>query len=115
MERASTEYGIVFIFHWCVGIAVFLASTVAVSACAAYATFPMAEQSIPPLSSAANLFGGSEQSSMLANVQLNGVIRSNSSKESIVIIATDGGPSRALRLNSKSCRALWSNPSIHAV
>lgn len=63
--------------------------------------FPMAEQSIPPLSSAANLFGGSEQSSMLANVQLNGVIRSNSSKESIVIIATDGGPSRALRLNSE--------------
>ena len=63
--------------------------------------FPMAEQSIPPLSSAANLFGGSEQSSMLANVQLNGVIRSNSSKDSIVIIATDGGPSRALRLNSE--------------
>ena len=63
--------------------------------------FPMAEQSIPPLSSAANLFGGSEQSSMLANVQLNGEIRSNSSKDSIVIIATDGGPSRALRLNSE--------------
>ena len=63
--------------------------------------FPMAEQSIPPLSSAANVFGGSEQSSMLANVQLNGVIRSNSSKDSIVIIATDGGPSRALRLNSE--------------
>ncbi|CAM8664122.1 Type II secretion system protein GspC, N-terminal [Oxalobacteraceae bacterium] len=63
--------------------------------------FPMAEKSIPPLSSAANLFGGSEQSSMLANVQLNGVIRSNSSKDSIVIIATDGGPSRALRLNSE--------------
>ena len=63
--------------------------------------FPMAEQIIPPLSSAANLFGGSEQSSMLANVQLNGVIRSNSSKDSIVIIATDGGPSRALRLNSE--------------
>ena len=63
--------------------------------------FPMSEQSIPPLSSAANLFGGSEQSSMLANVQLNGVIRSNSSKDSIVIIATDGGPSRALRLNSE--------------
>jgi hypothetical protein len=39
MERAPTEYGIVFIFHWSVGIAVFLASTVAVSACAAYATF----------------------------------------------------------------------------
>ena len=38
---------------------------------------------------------------MLANVQLNGVIRSNSSKDSIVIIATDGGPSRALRLNSE--------------
>ena len=48
---------------------------------------PMAEQKMPPLASAANLFGGSEQSSVLANVQLNGVIRSNSAKESIVIAA----------------------------
>ena len=62
---------------------------------------PMVEQKIPPLASAANLFGGSEQSSVLANVQLNGVIRSNSSKDSIVIIAADGGPSRALRLNAE--------------
>jgi len=62
---------------------------------------PMAEQKMPPLTSAANLFGGSEQSSVLANVQLNGVIRSNSAKDSIVIIATDGGPSRALLLNSE--------------
>jgi general secretion pathway protein C len=63
--------------------------------------FSMAEQSIPPLSSAANLFGGSEQSSVLANVQINGVIRSNSAKDSVVIIAADGGPSRALQLNSE--------------
>ena len=62
---------------------------------------PMVEQKMPPLASAANLFGGSEQSSVLANVQLNGVIRSNSSKDSIVIIAADGGPSRALRLNAE--------------
>jgi len=62
---------------------------------------PLAEQKIPPLTSAANLFGGSEQSSALANVQINGVIRSNSAKDSIVIIAADGGPSRALRLNAE--------------
>ena len=62
---------------------------------------PVAEQSMPPLASAANLFGGSEQTSMLANVQINGVIRSNSSKDSVVIITADGGPSRALRLNSE--------------
>ncbi len=62
---------------------------------------PVAEQSMPPLASAANLFGGSEQTSMLANVQINGVIRSNSSKDSVVIITADGGPSRALRLNAE--------------
>lgn len=62
---------------------------------------PVAEQSMPPLASAANLFGGSEQTSILANVQINGVIRSNSSKDSVVIITADGGPSRALRLNSE--------------
>lgn len=62
---------------------------------------PVAEQSTPPLASAANLFGGSEQTSILANVQINGVIRSNSSKDSVVIITADGGPSRALRLNSE--------------
>ena len=62
---------------------------------------PMAEQKMPPLASAANLFGGSEQSSVLANVQINGVIRSNSAKDSVVIIAADGGPSRALQLNSE--------------
>ena len=62
---------------------------------------PVAEQSMPPLASAANLFGGSEQASILANVQINGVIRSNSSKDSVVIITADGGPSRALRLNSE--------------
>ena len=63
--------------------------------------FPIAEQTIPPLSSAANLFGGSEQASTLANVQLNGVIRSNRAQESVVIIATETGPPRALRLHSE--------------
>jgi hypothetical protein len=64
-------------------------------------SFPTAEQTIPPLSSAANLFGGSEQASTLANVQLNGVIRSNRAQESVVIIATEIGPPRALRLHSE--------------
>lgn len=62
---------------------------------------PVAEQKMPPLASAANLFGGSEQASILANVQINGVIRSNISKDSVVIITADGGPSRALQLNSE--------------
>ena len=62
---------------------------------------PVAEQSMPPLASSANLFGGSEQASILANVQINGVIRSNSSKDSVVIITADGGPSRALQLNAE--------------
>jgi hypothetical protein len=39
MERAPTECGIVFILCWCVGVAVFLVSTVVVTARAAFATF----------------------------------------------------------------------------
>lgn len=64
-------------------------------------TFTVAEQSIPPISSAANLFGGSQQASALASVQLNGVIRSTRPQESVVIIAAEGGPPRALRLHSE--------------
>ena len=63
-------------------------------------TFTVAEQSIPPISSAANLFGGSQQASALASVQLNGVIRSVRPQESIVIIAAEGGPPRTLRLHA---------------
>ncbi len=64
-------------------------------------TFTVAEKSIPPISSAANLFGGSQQASALASVQLNGVIRSVRPQESIVIIAAEGGPPRALRLHAE--------------
>ncbi len=65
------------------------------------ATFTVAEHSIPPISAAANLFGGSQQASALASVQLNGVIRSTRPQESVVIIATEGGPPRALRLHAE--------------
>jgi general secretion pathway protein C len=64
-------------------------------------TFTVAEQNIPPISSAANLFGGSQQASALASVQLNGVIRSTRPQESVVIIAAEGGPPRALRLHAE--------------
>ena len=65
------------------------------------AKFTVAEHSVPPISAAANLFGESQQASALASVQLNGVIRSTRPQESVVIIATEGGPPRALRLHAE--------------
>lgn len=61
---------------------------------------PVAQRAMPPLASAANLFGGNPQSGA-AKIQLHGLIRSGRAADSIAIIAVEGKPSRALRIHSE--------------
>lgn len=61
---------------------------------------PVAQRAMPPLASAANLFGGNPQSGA-ATIQLHGLIRSGRAAESIAIITVEGKPSRALRVHSE--------------
>lgn len=54
-----------------------------------------------PVSAAANLFGGGSEGTAMANVQLRGVVHSGRASDSVAIIAVEGKPSRALRVNSE--------------
>ena len=62
---------------------------------------PVAERKPPPLAAAANLFGGNPQGSSLASVQLRGIIRSGRAGDSVAIIAAEGKPPRALRIDAE--------------
>lgn len=62
---------------------------------------PQAERALPPVTAAANLFGGQPQGSGMANVQLRGIIRAGRAASSVAIIAADGQPTRALRVDAE--------------
>ena len=62
---------------------------------------PMNERTVTPVSAAASLFGGRSQGTSMANVQLRGVVYSGRSSDSLAIIAVEGKPARALRVNSE--------------
>ena len=59
------------------------------------------ERTMPPISAAASLFGGRSPGSVIANVQLRGVVHSGSLSGSVAIIAVEGKAARALTANSE--------------
>lgn len=61
---------------------------------------PKSERAQPPVSAAVSLFGGRAQGPAMANVQLRGVVHSGRASDSVAIIAVEGKPPRALRVNS---------------
>ena len=62
---------------------------------------PKSERTIPPVSAAANLFGGYSSGHAIANLQLRGVVHATSKSDSVAIIAIEGKPPRALTVNSE--------------
>lgn len=63
------------------------------------ATPPQAIQPAPRMDAAAALFGG--RSAIVGNFQLKGVVVANNAAESIAILAADGKPAQAFRINSE--------------
>lgn len=61
---------------------------------------PQAERTLPPVTAAANLFGGQPQAGM-ANVQLRGIIHAGRAEGSVAIIAAEDKPTRALRVGAE--------------
>jgi general secretion pathway protein C len=60
-----------------------------------------AERALPAMSAAANLFGGTSEVVSAIPVQLRGIIRAARPNESVAIIALEGKPARALRVNAE--------------
>lgn len=67
----------------------------------AVSALPKNERSVFPVSAAASLFGGRSQEASMAHVQLRGVVHSGRSSDSVAIIAVEGKPPRAIRVNSE--------------
>lgn len=60
-----------------------------------------AERALPGMAAAANLFGGTTEVVSSTPIQLKGIIRAAKPNESVAIIALEGKPTRALRLNAE--------------
>ncbi|MEO0316869.1 MAG: hypothetical protein RL404_546 [Pseudomonadota bacterium] len=71
------------------------------------------ERALPPLSAAANLFGGAAKTGSLANVQLRGIIHAGRAAGSAAIITVEGSPPRIYRLNTELMPGV-SVKAIHA-
>jgi general secretion pathway protein C len=67
----------------------------------AVAAPPQAVQSAPPPDAAAGLFGGRSTVAVASNFQLKGVVVSGRAAESVAILATDGKPAQAIRINAE--------------
>ena len=59
------------------------------------------ERVMPPVSAAANLFGGAAKSGSMMNVQLRGIIHAGRSTGSAAIMTVDGSPPRFYRVNAE--------------
>lgn len=59
------------------------------------------ERTPAPVGAAASLFGGRSQESSLTHVQLRGVVHSGSPADSVAIIAVEGKPTRALKVQGE--------------
>jgi general secretion pathway protein C len=59
------------------------------------------ERALPPMSAAANLFGGTSEVVSAIPVQLKGIIRAARPSDSVAIIGLEGKPARALRVNAE--------------
>jgi general secretion pathway protein C len=55
----------------------------------------------PPIAAAANVFGGRGSGKTMMNVQLRGVVLAGRAKESVAILAAEGGAPRPLRLEGE--------------
>jgi len=62
---------------------------------------PQAGQSALHLDAAAALFGGSQAIATSGNFQLKGVVVANNMTESVAILAVDGKPAQAVRVNAE--------------
>ena len=60
-----------------------------------------AEPAPPAMSAAANLFGGTVELVLSIPIQLKGIIHAANPSESVAIIALEGKPARALRVNAE--------------
>ena len=60
-----------------------------------------AERTLPSMSAAANLFGGTSEVVSAIPVHLKGIIRAPRPSDSVAIIALEGKPARALRVNAE--------------
>ncbi len=59
------------------------------------------ERAMPPVSAAANLFGGAAKGGGMVNVQLRGIIHAGRSAGSAAILAVDGSPPKFYRVNAE--------------
>ncbi len=59
------------------------------------------ERAMPPVSAAANLFGGAAKAGGMANVQLRGIIHAGRAAGSAAIMTVEGSPPRLYRLNAE--------------
>jgi general secretion pathway protein C len=60
-----------------------------------------AERALPGMAAAANLFGGTTEVVSSTPIQLKGIIRAAKPSESVAIIALEGKPARALKVNAE--------------
>lgn len=63
---------------------------------------PPTVQYAPRLDAAAALFGGRPAIAIVGNLQLKGVVASNNMAESVAILAVDGKPARAVKVNAEA-------------
>ena len=65
------------------------------------ATSSHVAQPLPPVSDAADLFGGKADANTMKNIQLRGVILSGRAQESVAILVPDGGTPKYLRRDAE--------------
>lgn len=67
----------------------------------AVASPPPSSRSAPSLDAAAGLLGGRSSFAVAGNFQLKGVVVGGNPAESVAIVAADGKPAQAIRLNAE--------------
>lgn len=100
MQRAPVILSFLLFLLLCASVAYWLLQWLA-PAPRPLAAPPQAERAPPPVASAANLFGGRAQGVGSTNVQLRGIIRAGRGDGSVAIIAAEGKPVRALRIDGE--------------
>jgi len=65
------------------------------------AALPQTVQPVPRMDAAAALFGGRPAVSIAGNFRLKGVLVANNMAESVAILAADGKPAQAFRVNAE--------------
>ncbi len=100
MQRAPVILSFLLFLLLCASVAYWLLQWLA-PAPRPLAPPPQAERAMPPVAAASNLFGGRVQGAGNTNVQLRGIIRAGRGSGSVAIIAAEGKPVRALRVDGE--------------